>query len=283
MNCPSCGYFNPTGSTSCSHCALALPTPVSDGATCARHPEVAATGACSRCGTFGCGQCLTMKGTQWLCPSCLERQAMLPWDERETLGLWRAWWRTSTRLIGAPTQTLQGASPEGSMGSSALFALLSVLVGVGPFMLLMLGFGALGAVAAVSSSKASPELGLMGGIFAGEFVFILLLQFASVFLIAAFDHLALMAVGAQPRSYEVTLRANALSMGVYLVGLVPFCGLYVAGIWALVIRIFAYMHLHKISGGKAAAGALLPLALFCGLGLFAWLALIGLSSSLAGR
>jgi hypothetical protein len=53
------------------------------GSMCAKHPAVAAVGTCSRCGTFGCNQCLssTADGNQptflqqqgWLCADCLAR------------------------------------------------------------------------------------------------------------------------------------------------------------------------------------------------------------------
>ena len=281
MNCPSCGYYNPSGAQTCFHCGLLLPLASGSDARCARHPDLVAAGACSRCGTFGCGQCLTPQGTQWLCPPCSERHALLPWDEREALGLWRAWWQTSIRIISAPSQTLQGARPDAPMGSSALYAAMCVLVGVVPFFLVMAGFAALGALVGKRSGEGAEPLTLLG-IVVGELFCGTVMQFAFVFLFAAFEHLALLLVGAQPKSFDVTLRATALSHGVYLVGLVPVCGLYVAPVWALVIRIIAYMHLHRTTAGKAAAGALLPMVLFCGLGLAAWAVFFGVVSSIRG-
>jgi hypothetical protein len=62
----------------------------------------------------------------------------------------------------------------------------------------------------------------------------------------------------------VTVRAHALSMGPYLLGLLPLCSLYVFPIWAIVLRIIANMHLHKTTAGKATAAVLLPMVLLCG-------------------
>jgi len=44
---------------------------VPDTAMCAVHPAARASGVCSRCGSFVCGECLTNK--EQLCPPCVER------------------------------------------------------------------------------------------------------------------------------------------------------------------------------------------------------------------
>jgi hypothetical protein len=243
---------------------------------------VRATGACSRCGTFGCGQCLTQRGADWLCAACQQRQAVLPWDERETLGLWRAWWRTSVLMISSPTQTLQDASPDGAVGSSATFAGLSTLAGVGTTMAIQ-GVSMIGILAAAAVGKggsvASGLGGAVGMVFALAMTFFFF--FGSVFINSGLDHLMLMLLGANPRSYSVTLRAQALSMGPYLVGLVPICGFYVFPIWSLVLRILALMHLHKTTAGKATLAVLVPVIVFCGLIIAFYIAVVGLAVGLA--
>lgn len=45
------------------------------GAVCPRHPSVAATSTCSRCGTFMCDVC-SEGGTQTTCPECRERAGL---------------------------------------------------------------------------------------------------------------------------------------------------------------------------------------------------------------
>lgn len=49
--------------------------PVPPAATCRLHPKTAATAACSRCGSFGCPQCLSAINGQWRCSACAERVA----------------------------------------------------------------------------------------------------------------------------------------------------------------------------------------------------------------
>ena len=260
-----------------------LPVPVAAEAHCATHPEALAVGACSRCGTFGCATCLTQRGDEWFCPPCLERVGSLAWDDRETLGLWRAWWRTSLATMGSPTETFSRASPDGSYGSSVKFAALSSLTGLVPTMLVELML--VGAAAAFGFSQRKDAVG------AGEIAVIVLLlplglvmgaafQLALLFFFAALDHVGLMLVGAKPKSYQVTVRANALAMGPSLVGLIPFCSLYVVPLWSLGLRVVANAHLHRITVGRAAAGVLPPTVVFCGLGLTGYVAFIVLAGGL---
>lgn len=283
MNCPTCGYFNAAGSTQCFQCNLVLPTPVATEARCAAHPEALAVGACSRCGTFGCAACLTQRGDEWFCPACFARAGSLAWDERASLGTWRAWWRTSLATMGSPTETFSRASPEGSYGSSVKFALLSSFVGLTPTMLVYLL--AIGVMLALSlTQKAGGSMGV------GEALVVLLMfpvalammlgaQVAGLFFSAALDHLGLTLVGARPKSYQVTVRANALAMGPYVVGLVPMCSLYVFPLWSLGLRVVANAHLHRVTMWRAAAGVLLPTVVFCGVGMVAYVLIIVLAGS----
>ncbi len=244
--------------------------------------EQKATGACSRCGTFGCGNCLSARGNDWLCADCLGRVGQLPWDERESLGMWRAWWRTSVLIISSPGQALSTAEPDAPLGSSLLFVLLSTVVGYGPSM-----FGYLVALVPMlllSAKKGSPAEGLwvvpLGTLVWA--VFLLALQVGLSLFLSALDHLGLMLLGARPKSYSVTVRAYALSMGPYLLGLLPLCSLYVFPLWSVVLRIIANMSLHKTTAGKATAAVLLPIFLLCG-GLVAFYAAVFALAANIGR
>jgi len=58
----------------------------------------------------------------------------------------------------------------------------------------------------------------------------------------------------------VTFRGTALAMAPFLCGLVPLCGYYVFPIWWVVLKVFAYRAFHRTTGGKAAFGAIGPIA-----------------------
>lgn len=288
MICQACGSYNPEGTLACLNCRAPLPTKqaaASGGARCKTHPDLVAAGTCSRCGTFYCAACLTPRGADWLCASCLERFGALPWDEREQLGTWRAWWRTSIAMISSPTATLQAAKPDAPLGSSLLFSFVSTLVGYGPTMGLY-GFALIPAVLLMGkdAAKVDPKVGLVGaGVLALYVAMLMVFQVAAIFLWAGLDHLMLLMLGAQPKTFATSVRANALSMAPYLLGLVPVCSFYVFPIWALVLRIIALMHLHRTSAGKAALAVLLPMAVFCGLCGIGYASLLGLGALSAGR
>lgn len=282
MNCPACGYYNPPSQLTCSHCSLPLPIPAGD-AICAVHPGVKATGACSRCGTFGCGTCLTQRGTDWLCEKCLNLASKIPWDERESLGMWRAWWRTSVLMISSPGQTLATAEPDAPLGSSMLFALVSTMVGWLPTILMTIP-GVL--LARLTAPDEKGGLFFAFGIAVGSVLIygfmILVWQLGALLFLSALDHLGLMLLGSNPKSLTVTVRAHALSTGTYLVGLLPVCSVYVFPLWSLVLRIIGLMSFHKTTAGKATAAVLIPVALFCGLIFAFYAAVIGLAMN-SGR
>jgi hypothetical protein len=216
-----------------------------------------------------------------MCSKCFVVVAKLPWDERETIGLWRAWWRTAVAVISAPNDTLRIAEPDAPIGSSIMFGLLSVLVGYMPTMLLVVPVALL-AEATKSTSGAGIVGAAVGGVVGILFYVLFLIAFevAALFIVAGLEHFALMMLGT-PKSYSVTLRAHSLGTSAYLAGILPGCGLYVHPLWSIVLRIFALMHLHKTSGGTAAAGVLLPIGLMCG-GLFAlYAAVIALAVGLS--
>lgn len=254
-------------------------------ALCAVHPDVKAIGACNRCGTFGCGTCLTQRGNDWLCSACLNRVQALPWDEREQLGLWRAWWRTSVQMISNPGQTLATAPPDASFGSSMLYAFLSSIVGFGPtFGLYLLVLGPILLIAGESAEKPMALAGgaMIYGIMVGYLFALLFMQSVGTLFSAGLDHLALMLLGANPKSFTVSLRASALSTGPYLVGLVPACSFYVFPLWSLVLRIFALKAFHQTTGGKATAAVLIPIVVLCGGVFMLYAAIIALAAA-AGR
>lgn len=243
--------------------------------SCAIHPSVRAEQACSRCGAFACRDCLrsTPEGLP-LCVTCQTREGAtdLPWDQREKLGTVSAFARTCWAILWHPGQTLDRANPSGSMGSSLGFVVLAQITQYLTTGLLysamavaFLGLNIFGEGQKAGRLTPATSTGIAVGFIALMVFMVIALGMGAALLLAGLDHLVLRAIGARPRPYHVTLRAHALSMAPCLVGLVPLCGLYVAPVWMVVVRIFAYRGLHRISTGKAVAGALAVPALFMAL------------------
>lgn len=295
MPCPVCGYANPAGTAKCAACGTQLieePKPQArlGDARCATHPDQAALSPCARCGTFYCGACLERSADgQFYCVQCRTRSA-LPWDQRDELGLLRAWFLTSKQLMLDPTTTLKSTPRDASVGSSLLYALVSTLCGFVPTLALYLvGFGGMLLFAANESSSklggAEFGVGAVGAI--AIFIFYLLflvgIQIVSMFVLSGIEHLVLQLAGERDLgAYTVTLRAHALGMAPFALGLIPVCGFMVMGLWSLVLRCITLMHLQKVTAGKAVAAVLAPMLVICGCVGLSYFMIIAAAFSAAG-
>jgi hypothetical protein len=240
--------------------------------TCATHPTVRAVGTCVRCGTFFCGECMPERerGVR-RCNDCQAKLSRLPWDDRESLGLLRAWWQTCMKMIASPVETLRTAEPAAPLGSSLLFAVLCALAGyLATIVLYGLGIGGV-MLAAAAKGEGFGKMGVVGGIGIGigvsVFYLLLLAGFSmlSVLFWAGLEHFTLGLLGGPRGSYAVSVRAQAMGMGVYVIGFIPLCSLYVFPIWSIVVRIFAMQNLHRTTGGRAVGAVLIPagILIFC--------------------
>jgi hypothetical protein len=208
---------------------------------------------------------------------------------REELGTLKAFWKTTVDVMLHPDR-FSRARPDGSPGSSLFFALLCSLPGCLVMGLTYLGIfslmSMLGGGSAAGDGTAESMEGLFKwtgvGMFLATLVFGPLFSVASTVVLAGIDHLVLKVSGGITRGYSVTLRGNAFSQAPWLLGAIPFFGVYVAPAWAVVARVFAYRGLHRTTWGVALAGALIgPLlgCCLCGAGYFTFVAgMMNLSS-----
>ncbi|NVJ19328.1 YIP1 family protein [Myxococcus sp. AM010] len=286
--CPRCQSFVVPGAQSCAWCGASLlqeATPGSADPVCAVHPELRSLHACGRCGSFACARCLR-KGArdEPLCAACHDRVPAdaLPWDRRDELGTPRAYWQTCVAVMLRPTATFERARPVGSVGSSLGFAALSNLAASFTTALVYLAILlAIPSAMTEGDNVSAHGLRLVGlGVFGAMMVMAPVMGMLVALINAALDHVVFRMDGTgQP--FEVTLRANALSMSPYLMGLIPFCGIYGAPLWALGLRIFAYRSMHRTTWGTAVLGALAVPLLSCGL-LFAGYAVVAVVGAATG-
>jgi hypothetical protein len=277
MSCPVCGFVNVAGAQVCAACGTQLvaePKPLArpGDAVCARHKDTPALMPCARCGTFYCGACLERGSDgQMYCIDCRSRATLLPWDRRNELGTLRAWFQTCTKLLLEPQVTLANAPRDGTLSSSILFTLLSSVAGfITTLGLYAVAFGGV-MIAGLAESKklggaeAGIGVGAMIGILIFYIGFIIGMQLVTLFVLAAIEHLVLHLLGEKNLAgYTTTVRAHALGLAPYMLGLVPVCGPFVMGLWSLVLRIFTLMHLQKVTAGKAVAAVLAPVVVLCG-------------------
>lgn len=272
FQCPHCQHEVVPGQRFCAACGTSLlieATPGQADPTCAVHPQMRGLGTCARCGAFACARCLRQGPSgETLCERCLKhvQDAPLPWDRREELGTLRAWWKTCVEVMLRPGPTFSVARTTGSMGSSLLFTLLcafSATVTTGLLYVVIFGVF-LNVIPTPQGSKNDPRamLAFVVPAMLGFWLVVApLMGVALTVLSAAVDHAVLRLAGAT-RSFQVTLRANALSQAPALLGLIPFCGMQAAPLWTLVARAFAYRGMHQLKWGPAVAGTLVAPVLF---------------------
>lgn len=203
---------------------------------CGVHQEVPATFTCSRCGTFGCELCLDTLLPMPLCVSCAAHGInAVPWERRETLGVWKGFWDTTRQVCFSPVEffarpsveTLTGgpfygvvAYTVGNMLFMAQFALFYALLGV-----------AIGAGAGNEAMGASLGVGL--GVFGCLMVPLSAVQapviavFGLAFAMAG-AHLSLMLMKQARGSWESTLRGIGYANAGHIWLAVPCVGILIA-------------------------------------------------------
>jgi hypothetical protein len=106
-----------------------------------------------------------------------------------------------------------------------------------------------------------------------------------LFIGSAIVHLCLMIVGGANQSFETTFRVLAFSQGsTGPLQMIPICGGFIAGVWALVCNCIGLARAHETDTGRAVLAVFLPLIVCCGGGMlllfmFGGLALLQHSSS----
>jgi hypothetical protein len=87
----------------------------------------------------------------------------------------------------------------------------------------------------------------------------------AIFIGSAIIHLCLMIVGGNNNGYKTTFRAIAYSYSGFLFGIIPFIGLFIGGIYTIILTIIGVREGHAISTGKAVLAVLLPVIVIFGL------------------
>jgi hypothetical protein len=87
----------------------------------------------------------------------------------------------------------------------------------------------------------------------------------AIFVGSGIIHLCLMIVRGNHGGYKTTFRGIAYSFSAYLFGIIPFIGLFIGGIYAVILTIIGLREGHGISTGKAVLAVLLPVIVIFGL------------------
>jgi hypothetical protein len=207
----------------------------------------------------------------------------LPWENRRERGFFNAFVETLVMVLTKPGEAFTAMRREGGLGEPLIYALIGGCAGAVVSFLFSLGLQSIGFFADRHNAIAA-----MAGLGIGSAVFVVLVPLfivVGLFIGSAIVHLCLMIVGGANQSFETTFRVLAFSQGsTGPLQMIPICGGFIAGVWALVCNCIGLARAHETDTGRAVLAVFLPLIVCCGGGMlllfmFGGLALLQHSSS----
>lgn len=187
--------------------------------------------------------------------------AGLPWEHRQELGFFKAFFETVGLLITNPIRAFTMMKPEGGLVDPLLFAIIGGSAGSVVsflFQFLMRGLPGFG--------NQNPAFEMFG---MGWTIFFLLLTpvglTLGVFIASGILHLCLMLVGGANKTFETSFRVVCFSVGSsYLFSMIPICGGLITLIYNIVLEIIGVFRAHETTVGRAVMAVFLPLVVCCG-------------------
>ncbi len=241
MFCPQCGKEIVEGQAFCKHCGASLAGPAP-------------------------GQSPAEEGRQ-----------KTPWEDRENIGFLKGFFTTAKNVLFSPSVFFKKMPVQGGLIDPLLFALILGMTG---FMFLyfwdiLLHDG--------MRNFMTPEMKAAAGQYRFQGIGLALLAFLApvliiigLFILSGILHVFLMMVNGARAGFEATFRvvAYGYSINIFFVA-IPVCGIFIAGVWAIVLMIIGLKEAHQTTGGKAAVAVFSPFLVCCGLLIAASLLFMG--------
>jgi hypothetical protein len=197
----------------------------------------------------------------------------LPWEHREQLGIFKAYFDTVSMVLTQPAVAFATMKTEGDMTGPMLFALIGGSAGLIVSLLLQIALHSIGFMG--DRQTAMFGLGIAGVWAIGYILLVPVMVIVGMFVGSGILHLCLMIVGGAKKPFETTFRVVCFSSGsTYLLSMIPFCGGVIAGVWNIVLECIGLARAHEIDTGKAVMAVVLPVIVCCG-GLFLLVILMG--------
>lgn len=204
----------------------------------------------------------------------------LPWDRRQELGFFPAFFETLKLILLEPTLAFSRMKPEGGLSEPLIYGLFGGSVGFLFYLLFSIFMSSFGIMSDRNALAGMLGLGI-GTVFL--IIFIPVILAAVLFIGAGILHLCLLLVGGAKRSFETTFRVVCFSLGsTYPLMIVPVCGGLISGIWGLVAECIGIARAHETTTGKAVLAVFLPVIVCCG-GTFVLVLVLGGVSALTGH
>lgn len=178
-----------------------------------------------------------------------------PWEKRSEIGLWQGILQTCKAVLFSPETLFRELTYDAGKREPLAFGLLTGSIGS------MLGF--------FWQSLIPGGLLLLGHSFLSRFTLgiIVLFVVAMIPLIVAIGifvyswilHLLLLIVRGANNGFEATFRVVSYSQAAQIVGIIPFIGGWIGGIWQLIIQIIGLREIHETSYLRVILAFVIPL------------------------
>ena len=188
-------------------------------------------------------------------------EAGLPWEHRQELGFFKAYFDTVSALLMKPSDAFTVMKREGGLTDPLLFALIGGSLGTLVSMLFQIGLQSF-----LGLSRGSNVANVFGTGMVILFLILTPLFLAlGMFIGSGILHLCLTILGGANRPFETTFRVFCYSCGAaYLFSIIPFCGGYVTPVYNIVLQCIGLARAHETTTGKAVMAVILPLLICCG-------------------
>jgi hypothetical protein len=184
-----------------------------------------------------------------------------PWEQPGSFV--QRWIDTAKGILLNPQGGFSNVRRSGGMGAPITYYLVGAgisLIGTLFWQLIGIG-GGLSGMGGSSFGGAAAAGGLVGGLVFGVLVIV-----AGLFIGSGIVHLMLSLLGGAKHGFETTLRTICYAYGSSSpIGIVPFCGGFIAMIWGLVCAIMGLADMQETTPVKAAMAILIPMVICCGL------------------
>ncbi|HBF43990.1 MAG TPA: hypothetical protein DDW42_10275 [Desulfobacteraceae bacterium] len=181
-----------------------------------------------------------------------------PWENRSELGLWQGIFQTFKAVLFSPERLFSSLTYKGGLKEPLAFGILVGSIGS------MLGFFW---QFLIFSAALYPFLQSFFGKFAIGLIFLFLIAAVpiivtlSIFIYGSILHLLLLIVRGGKNGFEGTFRVVSYSQATQLLGVLPFIGGMIAGIWQLIVQIIGLREIHDTSYVRVIIAFLIPVAL----------------------
>lgn len=199
----------------------------------------------------------------------------VPFEDRSLPFLQRLF-RTIGMAFSQPMQLFSAMARE-DLGPPVVYG---VLIGTVTAIITILWYMMFGGLAMLAEGVEPGEFAISTGLYVLILFLSPLLILIGLFISSAIYHVSLLLLGAGQRGFAVTFRAVTYGSTPTILGIVPFCGGIIGGLWAMVLTMMAFKLGHGTDWWRAILAYFLLAILCCCL--VVWMAMsFGLLGALA--